>query len=95
MESNNNKKTIMDLYYGHINPVEMPMVREEEYLAVSKKYLDASEEFASKLSPELRKEFEKVCEAGNNVDSELHIDGFCKGFQLGLRLASEANDIGN
>lgn len=90
-----NKNAILELYYGNINPLDMSMVRKEEYELISEKYLKAMSEFTEKLSPQLRAEFEKLSELGNEVDSELHIDGFCKGFQLGLRLGTAANEIGS
>lgn len=87
-----NKKIIMDLYYGKIKPYEMPMVRKEEYEQISKKHINAIEEFSAKLSPELKEEFEQLCGIGDEVDKELHIDGFCKGFQIGMRFGTAAID---
>lgn len=88
-----NKEIILDLYYGKIKPFDMAMVRKEEYELISEKHLKAIEEFTAKLSPQLRKEFEQVCNISDEVDNELHIDGFCKGFQIGMRLGTAAIDL--
>lgn len=66
------------------------MTNAEEYFQMSKKLITASEQFASKLPPELRVEYEQIRHLSNEVDSELQFDGFYKGFQLGLKLAVEA-----
>lgn len=84
------KETIMDLYYGKITPMDMDMMEKEEYLAHTEYLMKASEEFAGKLPQELKEEWKKLVEEEMKADEILHRDGFCKGFQLGLRMAAEA-----
>lgn len=84
------KETIIDLYYGKISPMDMEMVEKEEYQASAERLMKATEAFAQKLSAELKDEWEKLMEEEMKADEILHRDGFCKGFQIGLRIAAEA-----
>lgn len=84
------RETIIDLYYGKLNPMEQEMLEAEEYKAHSDGFVKGAESFAKKLPAELQEEFRKLCEMEMEADEILHRDGFCKGFRLGLRLAAEA-----
>lgn len=84
------KETILDLYYGKLNPMDMKLGDEEEYRACSFASLQGAEEFSSKLTPELKREFEQLWAKEQEADELLHRDAFCKGFRTGLRLAAEA-----
>lgn len=83
------KETILKLYYGELNPLDMEMT-EEEYKICGGQFLKNAQKFSEKLSPELRKEFQNLCDMEMKADELLHRDGFCKGFQTGLRLTAEA-----
>lgn len=84
------KDTIIGLYYGKLNPQDFSMTEKEAYLKHSEYLEKASKQFSQKLPPELREEFFRLCEEELKADEILHRDGFCKGFQLGLRLTAEA-----
>lgn len=84
------KETIQDLYYGRISPVDLNMVEQEEYQKHSLNFLRAAERFSNKLPLELKEEFKRLYEEEMMADEILHRDGFCKGFELGLRLTAEA-----
>lgn len=84
------KQTIIDLYYGKITPMDMEMIEKEEYLTHTENQMKATEEFARKLPPDLKEEWETLMEEEMKADEILHRDGFCKGFTLGLRMAAEA-----
>ncbi|MDO4332932.1 MAG: hypothetical protein Q4C58_09630 [Eubacteriales bacterium] len=84
------KDVILELYYGNISPIDLNMMEKETYLKHSEYLEKASEEFAKKLPSDLKAEFRKLCEAEMKADEILHRDGFCKGFQLGLKLTAEA-----
>lgn len=84
------KKTIIDLYYGKITPMDMEMADKEEYLTHAESLMKASEEFVKKLPQELKEEWQTLMDEEMKADEILHRDGFCKGFMLGLRMAVEA-----
>lgn len=87
------KETIMDLYYGKVNPQDMGMIEAAEYENHCRQFLQGAQQFSEKLSPELREEFQNLCGQEMGADEILHRDGFCKGFQVGLKLALEALQI--
>lgn len=84
------KETILDFYYGKLNPQNMGMIEEEAYREHSGRFWAYAEQFCEKLPAKLQEEFRSMCEEEMKADEILHRDGFCKGFQMGIKLASEA-----
>lgn len=84
------KETIIDLYYGNLNPMDQEMLEKEEYLEHSDCFMKGIDRLAEKLPDDLKEELRKLCDEEMKADEILHRDGFCKGFRLGLRLAAEA-----
>ncbi|MBQ7840256.1 MAG: hypothetical protein IJ390_07195 [Lachnospiraceae bacterium] len=84
------KNIIIDLYYGRLNPMEMEIGEKEEFERHSRNFITGMEAFAQKLPPQLKEEFIKICEDEMKSEEILHRDGFCKGFELGLKMAVEA-----
>ncbi len=82
------RKTIEDLYYGRLHPLDVK-VCEEVCRAQEKGLVKSAACFAEKLPPALRQEFENICRQESTADEILHRDAFVRGFQLGLRLAAE------
>lgn len=69
--------------------MDMDMIEKEEYFAHTEYLMKASEKFEGKLTQDLREEWKKLMDEEMKADEILHRDGFCRGFQLGLRLAAE------
>lgn len=87
------KETIMNLYYGKINPQDMGMIEAAEYEKHCRQFLQGAQQFSEKLPLELREEFRNLCGQEMSADEILHRDGFCKGFQVGLKLVVEALQV--
>lgn len=85
-----NKQTIQELYYGKLSPIDLDIIEKKEYREHSRSFFRAAEEFAEKLPAELKEEFKRICEEEMKADEILHRDGFCKGFELGVKLTAEA-----
>ena len=84
------KNIIMDLYYGKINPMDMRLEERAAYEEHSRRFLAGMDEFAKRLTPELREEFLRLCEEQMQSEELLHREGFKKGFEIGLGMAFEA-----
>lgn len=84
------KETIIDLYYGKVNPMDMEMIEKEDYLTHTETSMRRMEELSEKLPEEFKEELQAFMDEEMKADEILHRDGFCKGFMLGLRMAAEA-----
>ncbi len=84
------KETILELYYGKLNPQDMGMIEKDDYQTHSSRFWAQADHFCEKLSPKLQEEFRNMCEEEMKADEILHRDGFCKGFQMGIKLAAES-----
>ncbi len=82
------KKTIEDLYYGRLHPLDVKLC-EEVCRTQEKGLVKGAEGFAKKLPAALRQEFANICKQEAVADESLHREAFIQGFQLGLRLAAE------
>lgn len=84
------KETILDLYYGRLNPMDMEIEEKEEYERHCRKVAEKTEQFRKLLSPEQQEAFQKLCDAELQADEILHRDAFVKGFRVGMKLTVEA-----
>lgn len=84
------KETILELYYGKLNPMDMRHDDDELFSRHSRHFMELIRRLSEKLPKEQKTELLELCSAEMMADEILHRDSFCKGFQTGLRLAVEA-----
>lgn len=84
-----NKKTIRDLYFGHVCPAELRDFENETYKSHMKEFDRLYGNIEALLSEESRENLTTMMEEYGEAHDEVIIDAFVKGFQLGMSLTAE------
>lgn len=84
-----NDKTIRALYLGKIHPEKTHGYKTEKYTEHLNEFSRLYDDIKAVLPKESRETLETMIEEYNVSQSEVIIDAFVKGFQLGMRLTAE------
>ena len=71
------------LFYGRINPTEMPRPDDPHTRELERKYAQALRDFEARIAPELHREFGAVIDDCVAVDAREGMACFAEGFRLG------------
>lgn len=82
-------KTLEQLYFGHISPNNQFVICNEEYDKAKKIMDEATQSFTSKLTQEMKDEFEELMFRNMDVTIFEDVQNFTDGFKLGVKIMIE------
>lgn len=84
------RKYIREIFHGGIHPADSRGFENEEYEKWQNTFTKLYREIQAMLPEDKQKKLELLCDAHTAMYSEIVIDGFCNGFELGANLIAES-----